>query len=140
MMAMGALSDGTSIITEQVYHDRFTHVAELNRLGARITLDNNVAVIEGRQHLSGAHVMATDLRASRPPVAWSNSSGETKQVTGVCKIEMANAVGRHKRRRNAAIRRTNWACLTTAQAGQKLALVPQVNPTPETVQIGRAHV
>ena len=64
MMAMAAMSDGTSIITEQIYHDRFTHVAELNRLGARITLDNNVAVIEGRQQLSGAHVMATDLRAS----------------------------------------------------------------------------
>jgi UDP-N-acetylglucosamine 1-carboxyvinyltransferase len=64
MMAMGAMSEGTSIITEQIYTDRFTHVAELNRLGARITLDHNVAVIEGRQHLSGAHVMATDLRAS----------------------------------------------------------------------------
>jgi UDP-N-acetylglucosamine 1-carboxyvinyltransferase len=64
MRAMAALSEGTSIITEQIYRDRFTHVAELNRLGARITLDNNVAVIEGRQDLSGAHVMATDLRAS----------------------------------------------------------------------------
>jgi UDP-N-acetylglucosamine 1-carboxyvinyltransferase len=64
MMAMASLAEGTSIITEQIYRDRFTHVAELNRLGAGITLDGNVAVIEGRQELSGAHVMATDLRAS----------------------------------------------------------------------------
>ena len=64
MMAMAALADGTSVITEQVYVDRFTHVAELNRLGARIAMDHNVARIEGRKELSGAHVMATDLRAS----------------------------------------------------------------------------
>ena len=64
MMAMAALSEGTSVITEQVYLDRFTHVAELNRLGARIQMDHNVARIEGRKELSGAHVMATDLRAS----------------------------------------------------------------------------
>jgi UDP-N-acetylglucosamine 1-carboxyvinyltransferase len=64
MMALASISDGTSIITEQIYHDRFTHVAELSRLGAKITLDQNVAVIEGRPELSGARVMATDLRAS----------------------------------------------------------------------------
>ncbi len=64
MMALAAVAEGTSVITEQIYRDRFTHVAELSRLGARIELDENVAVIEGRRGLSGAHVMATDLRAS----------------------------------------------------------------------------
>jgi UDP-N-acetylglucosamine 1-carboxyvinyltransferase len=64
MMALASISDGTAIITEQIYRDRFTHVPELARLGAKITLDQNVAVIEGREELSGARVMATDLRAS----------------------------------------------------------------------------
>jgi UDP-N-acetylglucosamine 1-carboxyvinyltransferase len=64
MMAMATLATGTTVITDQIYHDRFSHVAELLRLGARIELDQNVAVVEGVERLSGAHVMATDLRAS----------------------------------------------------------------------------
>jgi UDP-N-acetylglucosamine 1-carboxyvinyltransferase len=52
------------VITEQIYRDRFSHVAELVRMGAQIELDNNVAVIEGKDRLSAARVMATDLRAS----------------------------------------------------------------------------
>jgi UDP-N-acetylglucosamine 1-carboxyvinyltransferase len=78
MMALAAVADGTSIITEGIYHDRFTHVAELTRLGAKITLDQNVAVIEGRPELSGAHVMATDLRASAALIlAGLAAKGET---------------------------------------------------------------
>jgi UDP-N-acetylglucosamine 1-carboxyvinyltransferase len=61
MMALASVADGTSVITETVYHDRFTHVPELRRLGANIELDGNVAVILGRPALSGAHVMATKL-------------------------------------------------------------------------------
>jgi UDP-N-acetylglucosamine 1-carboxyvinyltransferase len=64
MMALAAVAEGTSVITENVYFDRFTHVPELSRLGAHIQLDQNVAVVEGVPALSGAHVMATDLRAS----------------------------------------------------------------------------
>jgi UDP-N-acetylglucosamine 1-carboxyvinyltransferase len=64
LMALAAVAEGTSVITELIYRDRFTHVAELQRLGAKIELDQNVAVIEGKSELSGAHVMATDLRAS----------------------------------------------------------------------------
>jgi UDP-N-acetylglucosamine 1-carboxyvinyltransferase len=64
VMALASLADGTTVITEQIYRDRFAHVPELVRLGARIELDQNVAVIQGRESLSGAHVMATDLRAS----------------------------------------------------------------------------
>lgn len=64
IMALLAIASGTSIITDKVYHDRFTHVAELARLGADIKLDGNVAVVTGRKRLSGARVMATDLRAS----------------------------------------------------------------------------
>jgi UDP-N-acetylglucosamine 1-carboxyvinyltransferase len=64
MMAMQSIATGTSIITDTVYLDRFTHVAELHRLGADIQLNRNVAVVRGIDHLSGARVMATDLRAS----------------------------------------------------------------------------
>jgi UDP-N-acetylglucosamine 1-carboxyvinyltransferase len=64
MRALASVAEGTSVITEEIYKDRFTHVAELSRLDAHIELDENVAVIEGKPSLSGAHVMATDLRAS----------------------------------------------------------------------------
>jgi UDP-N-acetylglucosamine 1-carboxyvinyltransferase len=78
MMALAAVADGTSVITEQIYHDRFSHVAELTRLGASIDLDNNVAVVEGIPQLSGAHVMATDLRASAALIlAGLAAEGET---------------------------------------------------------------
>jgi len=64
MMALASVADGTSVLTEEIYSDRFTHVPELVRLGAQIELDQNVAVVVGRPGLDGAHVMATDLRAS----------------------------------------------------------------------------
>ena len=63
-MALMSVSSGSAIITDTIFHDRFTHVAELKRLGADITLDNNVAVVKGVKGLSGAPVMSTDLRAS----------------------------------------------------------------------------
>jgi UDP-N-acetylglucosamine 1-carboxyvinyltransferase len=63
-MAMASLADGTSSITDTVYRDRFTHVAELMRLGAKISMQDNTAVVTGREELKGAPVMSTDLRAS----------------------------------------------------------------------------
>ena len=64
IMALAAVADGTSVVTERVYADRFTHVPELERLGAEILLQGSRAVVEGKPRLSGARVMATDLRAS----------------------------------------------------------------------------
>ena len=65
LMALMALAQGTSTICETVFENRFMHVAELRRMGALITVHGNVARVHGRQHaLSGAEVMATDLRAS----------------------------------------------------------------------------
>ena len=58
------LADGESVITETIFPDRFMHVAELNRLDADIKVDKNVATVKGVKSLSGAQVMATDLRAS----------------------------------------------------------------------------
>ena len=64
MMALLCLADGTSIISETIFEDRFMHVGELRRMGACIRLDGNSAFVNGVKKLSGAPVMATDLRAS----------------------------------------------------------------------------
>jgi UDP-N-acetylglucosamine 1-carboxyvinyltransferase len=64
MMAVLCLTDGASTVVEHVYPDRFTHVPELRRFGAKITLDGSVAVATGVEKLEGAPVMATDIRAS----------------------------------------------------------------------------
>jgi UDP-N-acetylglucosamine 1-carboxyvinyltransferase len=63
-MALNCISHGTSKVTETIFENRFMHVNELVRLGANIQIDGKVAVIEGVEKLSGATVMATDLRAS----------------------------------------------------------------------------
>lgn len=63
-MALMCLADGCSVITDNIFVDRFTHVAELRRLGAQIELSENVAVVNGTKTLNGAPVMSTDLRAS----------------------------------------------------------------------------
>jgi len=64
MIAVCAIGEGTSVIEDTIYLDRFTHVPELARMGARIELKGNVAVVKGVERLAGAQVMATDLRAS----------------------------------------------------------------------------
>jgi UDP-N-acetylglucosamine 1-carboxyvinyltransferase len=64
LMALMSRANGTSQITETIFENRFMHVQELVRLGARIQLDGETATIEGVPRLRGAPVMATDLRAS----------------------------------------------------------------------------
>ena len=63
-MALNCAAQGGSSATETIFENRFMHVSELMRLGANIQIDGRTAVIEGVSHLSGATVMATDLRAS----------------------------------------------------------------------------
>lgn len=77
-MAMMCLADGSCLIEDTIFPDRFMHVAELNRLDAEIHLDRGVAQVRGVQALSGAEVMATDLRASAALVlAGLAAQGET---------------------------------------------------------------
>lgn len=64
MIALMAISPGISVITEKVFPERFLHVPELNRMGARISLEGSSAIVKGVRELSGAPVMASDLRAS----------------------------------------------------------------------------
>ncbi len=63
-MALALTAEGTSTIEERLFENRFMHVSELIRMGARITLNQNTAGVEGDANLKGADVMATDLRAS----------------------------------------------------------------------------
>ena len=77
-MVLNAIGEGPSKITETIFENRFMHVNELVRLGAKIQLDGKFAVIEGVERLSGATVMATDLRASASLViAGLVAEGET---------------------------------------------------------------
>jgi UDP-N-acetylglucosamine 1-carboxyvinyltransferase len=77
-MALNAIAQGTSKVTETIFENRFMHVNELVRLGANIQIDGKVSVVEGVPQLSGATVMATDLRASASLViAGLVAEGET---------------------------------------------------------------
>ena len=77
-MALNAIAEGASHVTETIFENRFMHVDEMMRLGAKIQTDGKVAVIEGVPQLSGATVMATDLRASASLViAGLVAEGET---------------------------------------------------------------
>ena len=63
-MALMATAEGTSNIRESIFENRFMHVPELARMGADIAIDGDTAIVRGKEHLTGAPVMATDLRAS----------------------------------------------------------------------------
>lgn len=77
-MALNAVADGTAVIRETIFENRFMHAVELQRLGADIGIDGNTAVVQGVAALQGATVMATDLRASASLViAGLVAEGET---------------------------------------------------------------
>jgi UDP-N-acetylglucosamine 1-carboxyvinyltransferase len=78
-MALMALTNGVSVVRDTVFPDRFMHISELNRMGARIRREGGVAVIEGTKELRGAPVVASDLRASAALVmAGLVAKGETE--------------------------------------------------------------
>ena len=63
-MTLMTIAEGTSLITENIFENRFMHVAELKRMGADIKIEGSTATVKGVDFLNGAPVMATDLRAS----------------------------------------------------------------------------
>ncbi|MEK7448470.1 MAG: UDP-N-acetylglucosamine 1-carboxyvinyltransferase [Planctomycetota bacterium] len=87
MMALLSLADGISVITEKIYPDRFMHVAELNRLGAQIRKEGPYAIIKGVPKLSGAPVMASDLRASAAMVVAGLAAEGTTEIHRVYHID-----------------------------------------------------
>ncbi|RKH75995.1 UDP-N-acetylglucosamine 1-carboxyvinyltransferase [Corallococcus sp. AB045] len=79
LMALMTVSHGTSVISENIFENRFMHVPELHRLGADITIQGHTAVVKGVKGLSGAPVMATDLRASASLIlAGLRADGQTE--------------------------------------------------------------
>jgi UDP-N-acetylglucosamine 1-carboxyvinyltransferase len=78
-MAVNCIAEGAAKVSETIFENRFMHVNELLRLGARIEIDGHTAVVKGVERLSGASVMATDLRASASLViAGLVAEGETR--------------------------------------------------------------
>ena len=63
-LALDSIAEGSAVITETIFENRFMHVLELQRLGADVRIEGNTAFVRGVSTLSGARVMATDLRAS----------------------------------------------------------------------------
>ena len=110
MMALLCLADGNSILTEKIYPDRFMHVAELNRLGARLRKEGPTVIVEGVKKLIGAPVMASDLRASAALVlAGLVAKGETL-VNRVYHIDRGyDRIERRLRALGAEIERLNRA-------------------------------
>jgi UDP-N-acetylglucosamine 1-carboxyvinyltransferase len=82
-MALLTLSEGSSVVTETVFENRFGHVAELQRMGADIRVKGKIAVVRGVPFLSGAPVMATDLRASAALVLAGLAAQGTTVVRGL---------------------------------------------------------
>jgi UDP-N-acetylglucosamine 1-carboxyvinyltransferase len=87
MMALMTLSPGISIITERIFESRFMHVSELSRLGADIEIEGPSAIVKGGKPLSGAPVMASDLRASAALVVAGLAARGTTQVNRVYHID-----------------------------------------------------
>ncbi|MCU0723124.1 MAG: UDP-N-acetylglucosamine 1-carboxyvinyltransferase [Planctomycetes bacterium] len=85
--AMLATAGGTSVVTDTIFPDRFTHVAELARMGARIRKEAGRAVIEGVESLSGAPVMASDLRAGAALVIAGLAARGTTEVRRIYHID-----------------------------------------------------
>jgi UDP-N-acetylglucosamine 1-carboxyvinyltransferase len=87
MMVLLALADGRSVVTETVFENRYMHVLELQRLGADIAVDGKVAVVKGVPALSGAPVMASDLRASAALVLAGLAAQGTTEVRRVYHLD-----------------------------------------------------
>ena len=87
MMALMAQTPGISVITEKIYPDRFMHVAEMGRMGARIKLEGATAIVQGVPRLMGAPVMASDLRASAALVLASLAAKGTSEVSRIYHLD-----------------------------------------------------
>ena len=85
--ALMSITNGVTTVTDTIYFDRFKHVPELNRLGAKIELDKNTAVITGVKKLRGAKVMSTDLRASASLVLAGLAAEGTTEVLRVYHLD-----------------------------------------------------
>ncbi|MPZ78523.1 MAG: UDP-N-acetylglucosamine 1-carboxyvinyltransferase [Deltaproteobacteria bacterium] len=87
MMVLMSVADGVSVMTETIFENRFMHALELDRMGAQIQLEGNRAVVRGARELSGAPVMATDLRASVSLIIAGLVANGTTEVSRVYHLD-----------------------------------------------------
>ena len=87
IMALMCLASGLSVITEAVFENRFMHVSELRRMGAQIRVEGSNAIVRGRASLTGAPVMATDLRASASLVLAGLAAEGTTEVSRIYHLD-----------------------------------------------------
>ena len=86
-MALMCVADGASVITENIFENRFMHVSELMRFGADITVDGKSATVKGIKKLSGAPVMATDLRASASLIIAGLAADNVTEVSRIYHLD-----------------------------------------------------
>ena len=86
-LALMTIANGDSKVTDEVYIDRFTHVAELTRLGAKISLNKNVASIQGVSQLKCAQIMSTDIRASASLIIAALSAEGQSEISRIYHID-----------------------------------------------------
>ncbi len=105
-MVLMSVANGLSIISETIFENRFIHVSELKRMGADITISGNTALIKGVAGLSGAPVMATDLRASASLILAGLVANNTTEVNRVYHLDRGyEAIEKKFARLGAAIKR-----------------------------------
>jgi UDP-N-acetylglucosamine 1-carboxyvinyltransferase len=86
-MALMCLADGASVISENIFENRFMHVSELLRFGADIDVSGNSATVKGVRQLSGAPVMATDLRASASLILAALAADNTSEISRIYHLD-----------------------------------------------------
>lgn len=86
-VALMAVAEGTSVVTETIFESRFMHVEELRRMGADIRVEGNRVVITGKDQLTGAPVMASDLRASAGLIVAGLAAEGTTEVSRVYHLD-----------------------------------------------------
>jgi UDP-N-acetylglucosamine 1-carboxyvinyltransferase len=86
-MALMTIADGTSVVGENIFENRFMHVSELLRFGADIEISGNTATVRGVKQLSGAPTMATDLRASASLILAALAADNTSEVSRIYHLD-----------------------------------------------------
>ncbi len=86
-LAMNLIAEGTSMVTETIFENRFMHVHEMQRMGANIKLEGNTAICHGVEYLTGAPVMATDLRASASLVLAGLAARGTTEINRIYHVD-----------------------------------------------------
>lgn len=87
LMALTAVASGTTVFVENIFENRFKHASELTRLGAKISVEGKVAVVTGVKSLSGAELLATDLRGGAALITAGLAAEGTSKISGLCHID-----------------------------------------------------